>query len=423
VALRNLAAVAVVWLVALVFALNTGRELAYNLFYFITGAILVALWWARANLRGLDLRRTTRLQRTQVGRYFEETVELANRSRWPKLWVEVRDFSTLPGHRLSRVVNALGRHGNARWPTRTLCLWRGRFTLGPVLLTSGDPLGLFRFRRPLPATTTLLVVPATVPIAEFNPPMGYLAGGDVLRRRTPYVTSTVSGVREYAPGDSINRIHWPSVARTSRLMSKEFELDPLADVWIFLDMHREAQAEGPGMVDPADPDPMPWLHLRESKVELPPSTVEYSVTAAASLAQYFLGRDRAVGFLSYGQTREMLQPDRGVRQLDRLLEVLAVVRAEGNLPLGQVLASEGTRLGRQTMLIAVTASTDTDWVSALRGLRVRGIHSIAVLMAARTFGPAADWAPTLAELQSSAVPTYLIRRGDDLSLALSQPAQ
>ena len=94
---------------ALIFALVSGRDLAFNLFYFVTGVIAVALLWAWANQRGLLLKRATNTQRSQVGKYFEETLELINRSRWPKLWVEVHDDSDLPGHQVSRVVNSLGR--------------------------------------------------------------------------------------------------------------------------------------------------------------------------------------------------------------------------------------------------------------------------------------------------------------------------
>jgi uncharacterized protein (DUF58 family) len=43
-------------------------------------------------------------------------------------------------------------------------------------------------------------------------------------------------VRDYEPGDSFSRIHWRSTARRDRLVVKEFELDPLADIWIVPDM-------------------------------------------------------------------------------------------------------------------------------------------------------------------------------------------
>ena len=409
------------WLLALVFALASGRDLAFNLLYFVTGVIGVALFWAWANQRGLILKRQTRVHRAQVGKYFEETLELANRSRWPKLWVEVHDDSDLPGHHVSRVVNSLGWRAASRWQVRTLCRRRGRFTLGPILLTSGDPLGLFRFAREIPETVSLVVTPAVVDIPQFSPPTGYLPGGEAVHRRTPYVTASVSGVRDYEPGDSFNRIHWPSSARTGRLISKEFELDPLADVWVFLDMYGDAHAEAPWTEEDTD-QPLPWLTRRAEKIELPPSTVEYGVTIAASLANHFLQADREVGFLSHAESREIVQPDRGERQLSRLLEILAVIQPLGRLSIAQVLASDGATLARHTTLIVITPSTDERWITVLRGLRARGVHGVAVFLAGRTFGPAPDWAPLLSDLQASGLPAYVVKYGDDLSTALSQLA-
>jgi uncharacterized protein (DUF58 family) len=417
--LRRSWAIFLLWIAAAFFAFASNRELAFNLFYFITGVIVVALLWAWLNQRGLALRRATRSQRSQVGKYFEETLELTNRSRWPKLWVEVHDFSELPGHHVSRVVNSLGRGQTSRWQVRTLARRRGRFMLGPMTLSSGDPLGIFRFTREQPEMTSLVVTPATVDLPGFSPPTGYLPGGESVHRRTPYITSSVSGIRDYAPGDSINRIHWASTARTGRLISKEFELDPLADVWMFLDMYEDAHAEAPWAEGDSDPE-LPWLTRRAERMELPASTVEYSVTVAASLAQHFLQADRELGFLSYAEEREIVQPDRGERQLTRMLEILAVIQARGRLPIAEALAMDGAALARHTTLIVITPSTDSRWVTVLRGLRARGVHGVAVLLAGRTFGPAPDWAPTLADLQASGLPAYLVKNGDDLAEALGR---
>jgi uncharacterized protein (DUF58 family) len=411
----------IVWALALVFALGTGRPLAFNLLYFITGVIVIAFVWTLANVSGLHLRRITRSHRSQVGRYFEEMLEIVNGSHWPKLWIEVQDYSTLPGHQLGRVVNGLRRRGTATWQVRTLCQQRGRFILGPLSYTSGDPLGVFRITRLVPGVASLVVTPAIYPIPEFTPPSGYLPGSETTRRRTPYITASVSGVREYAPGDGFNRIHWRSTARTGRLMSKEFELDPLADVWIILDMHDDAQASSPWT--PAAEEPLAWVSRSRAgtdRAELPPSTEEYGVTIAASLANHFLQLDREVGFLSYAATREVIQPDRGDRQLRRLLEILAVIQARGHIPLSQVLATEGAHLARHTTVVVVTPSADPRWVSVLRGLRARGVQGVGVLLAARTFGLAPDWQPVQAELQASGLPSYLVQRGDDLTVALSR---
>ena len=55
-------------------------------------------------------------------------------------------------------------------------------------------------------------------------------------QRSLQSTSMVMGIREYRPGDAMNRIHWPSSMRHRRLHVKEFELDRTADLWIYLDL-------------------------------------------------------------------------------------------------------------------------------------------------------------------------------------------
>jgi uncharacterized protein (DUF58 family) len=130
------------------------------------------------------------------------------------------------------------------------------------------------------------------------------------------VTPNAAGVRDYAPGDSLNRIHWRSTARRGRLISKEFELDPMADTWLMLDgqrgMHHsldgpeEPLAGGPGL----------------KSVRLPPETEEYTIAAAASVALYVLSRNRATGLVGYGAARLVVQPELAA-QLFRILEALA----------------------------------------------------------------------------------------------------
>ncbi len=263
----------VLWLVVGVAALGSGRELLYNLWYLLTALIIVSFLWAWSGIRRVKVERQVRAARSQVGKMIEERFVVRNQSILPKLWLEVLDHSTLPHHRASRVISPLGAKKIHSRTIQTRCIQRGRFTLGPLTLVSGDPFGLFRLTRQLdePAETSVIVYPAIVDVPSFAPLVGFLPGGDTMRRRTHYVTTNVSGVRDYAPGDSFNRIHWPSSARTGRLISKEFELDPTADVWLFLDLERAAQAELPWADGGAWREPrlpwevsegLPWRHPR-----------------------------------------------------------------------------------------------------------------------------------------------------------------
>jgi len=164
------------------------------------------------------------------------------------------------------------------------------------------------------------------------------------------------------------------------------------------------------------------LWKEREKLELIPSTEEYAVTVAASLSKYFLTRQRAVGLIAHSRQREVIQADRGERQLNKILETLAVIEARGRIPISQVVAAEGRHLSRNTTLIIITPSTAMDWVASLRDLRRRGVQGVAVLLAADSFGAAESWKATQAELIASGLPTYLVRRDDALAAALSQRA-
>ena len=55
-------------------------------------------------------------------------------------------------------------------------LERGRFRLGPITLTSGDPFGLFRIKYHLAHTSNVVVYPNTVALRSFPLPIGMLPG-------------------------------------------------------------------------------------------------------------------------------------------------------------------------------------------------------------------------------------------------------
>jgi uncharacterized protein (DUF58 family) len=260
----------------------------------------------------------------------------------------------------------------------------------------------------------------TFDLDQFALPVGILPGGDALRRRTHYTTTNASGVRDYEPGDSFNRIHWRSSARRDRLIVKEFELDPLADIWIVPDMSVYGHVTPRQQAAPAPkPGDIPaWLRLEP--FTLPESTEEYAVTIAASVAQFFLRHDRAVGMLAYGQANEILQPDRGERQFNRILETLSVLRAEGDIPIQDMLHAESHLFPRGTTVIVVTPSTREDWATAARQLSRRGLRVVTILVNPGSFhGPrSADGLYYL--LRAGGQVAYMVNNGDNLAHVLSR---
>lgn len=394
----------------------------YSRLSYLWGFLLVGSWaWAALALRGVHAQRETRTRRAQVGQVFQERFEVQNSSRLSRLWLEVRDQSALPGSQGSRVLVMLRGRQRRSYLVRTRLVQRGVFPLGPTVLASGDPFGLFPVSRVLPSYDSLLVYPIMVGVRAFPSPPGLLPGGEALRRRTYQVTPNAAGVREYAPGDSLNRIHWASTARRERLMVKEFELDPLAEVWLLVDAAQEVQAALPYSPPDVAVDAL-WRPLTE--IVLPPSTEEYTVSIAASLGRYFLQRGRAVGLVSCGQSQSpnILPPDRGGRQLGKILEALALLRAQGDLPISALATAQAQHLPRGSTVILITPSIRERVALTVDLLLQRGLRPVVVLLDAASFGGPPGTEALATAIMILGVPVCQVTNGTDLGTALSMAA-
>lgn len=99
------------------------------------------------------------------------------------------------------------------YPTKT----RGLVHIGPAVLSSSFPLGLFEAARQLDAPWTLWVYPA--PAAQAPPPKGIGQAGQ--EGETAF-----QGIRSYRPGDAPGRIYWKGLAKRQGLLTKEFAQEP-----------------------------------------------------------------------------------------------------------------------------------------------------------------------------------------------------
>lgn len=398
-------------------ALTSGEAVYMRLLYLSLLIVLVALLWTRLSVAGLKVKRNARLQKASAGDVFEERFEVVNASPFLSPNAEVVNESNLPGAAGSRLLTRIGGRQTMTYIARTYLTRRGRFLLGPTSVVSGDPFGLFRASRRFPPEEALVVLPNIYPISAFPAAPGILPGGQAIRRKSADVTPHAAGVREYAPGDPLKSIHWPTTARRGRLMVKEFEQDPQAEVWLFLDIqssvHHAASHEPPA-VTVGD-----LLYNRRPKYVLSPSTLEYAICITASLGHYFIAQKRAVGLAAAGRTLTVLPAERSNRQEAKMLETLALLDDEGGLSLAALVAMQARLLPTGSTTILVTPGVRPELLAAAEDLQRRGLHPIVVLLDPQTFGgpPGADGMEK--SLASRGVPVCRVRCGDDLAQVLS----
>jgi hypothetical protein len=69
----------------------------------------------------------------------------------------------------------------------------------------------------------------------------------------------------------------------------------------------------------------------------------------------------------------------------------------------------------------VTSTDQPYWIAAARDISQRGVKVVSVLIDPHSFGYPRSNRDLVTELAVSGMPTYYIREGDDLTLALAEP--
>jgi uncharacterized protein (DUF58 family) len=358
----------------------------------ISGVLAVSYYWARELGRGLQLARFRRYGWAQVGDIIEERFVLRNNGIMPAIWVDVRDHSDLPGYSVSRATG-VGARGTTRWTTEGSCSQRGIYTLGPMELHTSDPFGLFDVTLEHQYSERFVVYPPLAAIPRLFEPRGTSRGSARTNIRTLDLTTNAGGVRQYVPGDALNRIHWRTTARRStpndeEFFVKEFDLEPSGDLWIIVDMDAQAHA-GQGAE----------------------STEEYAVILAASLANEMLLANHAVGLFTHTDGPLVVPPKKGHQQLWEILRVLAGLHAESSVSLDGMLSLFEPIAGRGMSAAVITPSPSSNWLSGLAGVLRHGLHMHALLLDRASFGGKGNVDGVFQALADLGVAGHIIARG------------
>ncbi len=352
--------------ILVVAAFSTGWDFLFFLLYaglLIGGGSYIL---TRLGLTDLEAGYAVSQLAAHAGEMLRVTYTLRNTGRLPKPWLEVYNPSTLPGGLPGRAITLGGRQERS-WLVRTPLARRGHFRIEPLQIRTGDPFGFFEASAGVGQGITVVVYPRVEALPLWRLPPANIEGAHAAPERTLQTTPLATTVRPYAPGDSMNRIHWRTTARTGEIQVKEFELEQTADAWLFLDLDA-AVAAGQG----------------------DESTTEVMVRAAASIAEKAIGENRAVGMTVNAHRLTMLPPDRGARQRLKILQLLAAVEADGTTPIQEALATGMGRLRRGMTAIVLTPTLDPAFVRPLAALKGRGIATVIVSLDTPAFDPAPD---------------------------------
>lgn len=306
------------------------HEQGFALFSGVASVIAVGVLWPWLALRGVSGTLHFSQDRGVEGEPVEVVVRLSNAWPWPVWGLALRGgFSEDAAAIMARLSSLPGRKTVlVRWtfvPSR-----RGVYPFGDPIVTTGFPFGLRLCRRRLSASQRLIVWPRTYAVGPVPMWAGDRQVEGKVSRPPVGTTGDVVGLRPYRRGDSPRRIHWRQTARQDRLIVCELQGSARPAILLVLDSDRRVhEADGPD------------------------GSGEWLIRIAASLAKGWLEQGAPVG-LMFGD--QVFPPASGMAQSRRLLDALAQLPVDSDIPLTQVLASPFLR--RLSDGVTVVLTTD-----------------------------------------------------------------
>lgn len=239
----------------------------------VVGAGAAVAWRSPSRSRHrIDVRRTVTPNPLHVGETAQVSIHVVAtdptaRARLAGLRFAEQAASELSGGRALRARVERGRSSvDVRYQVRAAR--RGRWALGPLVVTRSDLFGVVRAPANLGAVAEVAVWPAVVALPA---PVEALVGEPdrvALGARSP--STDDASLRDYREGDDLRRVHWRSSARRGSLLVRSDERAGMRPVTVLLDQ-------------PARP-----------------AAVEWSISLAASMAVAMLEAGHPVRFCGVG---------------------------------------------------------------------------------------------------------------------------
>lgn len=217
----------------LVVALNTGNNQLYLLLGMLLTLVLSSCLLGEVSLRGIIPRRQTP-PRVHAGQPFLMGIVLRNsKRRFPSFSIEVEDlcddqvvdkrcyFLKIPSGRTQQTSY---RHSLSQ---------RGRYVFTAFRISTKFPFALFRASRYVEHHSEVVVYPALIPLSHLPQALSAAVGEHALSRLGR--SGNFHALREFRSGDDPRDIHWRNSARRKRLMVREYEVEAVQQVTLYID--------------------------------------------------------------------------------------------------------------------------------------------------------------------------------------------
>lgn len=230
---------------------------------------------------------------------------------------------------------------------RAQALKRGIVHSHGVTVAQAEPLGLLKALQPVPQQANLVVLPRRYALPPFTLPGSrrYQQGGVALASSVGD-SEEFMGLRDYRPGDPLQRIHWKSFARAARPVVKEYQNEYFERHALVIDTFaRRGDERG----------------------------FEEVVSIAASFAYTIETRESLLDLMFVGTQAYSYTAGRGKLSAGSLLEILAGVQPCRDRPFSTLSEAVLARRQSLTGCICVLLAWDEPRRKFVRAIQAHGV--------------------------------------------------
>lgn len=235
---------------------------------------------------------------------------------------------------------------------------RGRWQVGPARIIGTDPLGMFHRQGPASSTAPLLVLPEMFEVPwMWRHDLLSPAARQMARARTRH-GGEFWGIRQHEPGDDLRHVHWKVTAHRGDMVVKEYARGRELAAAVWLDLN-SANIVGEGST----------------------SSLELSITMAASIIPALLHMDQAVALVGSGLPISLASAGRGEATAQRVLRSLAEVHATAGRPFGALVTEQAREARPGLTVIVICSGIEPGLDHALLQAAARGVSLRCLLLA------------------------------------------
>ena len=384
----------VLFLVAVLFRI----DFFFYLLYLFFGIYFFSRLWAERAIRQVSFERDF-LDRAFPGERVHVALRIRNHGLLPLPWLRVHESIPiqLKAPNFHRRVLSLLPHEDELLSYDLECRNRGYYTLGPLLVSTGNLFGASSVERRMESVDHLTVYPRIVPLTHVPVPAQMPFGSVATRQRIYEDPARVVGVRDYQGSDSIRHVHWTASAAAGTLKVKRFEPAISIESQIFLNLSRSEYTQARAII-----------------------ASEMAIVTAASLANHLIEKRQSVGLSSNGidplgvvqdGSPIILPPAKGRAHLMHILGILARVQLAEEQSFGELVSRARLHMTWGSTGIIISAGADDALFGNMLLMKRSGFHVMLVVV-----DPKTSFLAIQQRAKDSGIVAYQIWRDEDLDV-------